>query len=87
VGFTKVFTVAGAKVNLQPLTAPATGTATCPAGSYAVGGSYEIRAPLQSRYFAHVKSGLDNANGWSITGYTVNSVTDIDVFPTVTCIQ
>ena len=87
VGFTKVFTVTGTLVNIVGVAGPKTATATCPAGSYAVGGGYETAPFLQSRYFIHIKSGLDNANGWSVTGYAVDAFADFNLYPTVTCIQ
>ena len=87
VGFTKVFTVTGASVNIVGIAGPKAATASCPAGSYAVGGSYEINAPLQSRYFIYIKSGLDNANGWSVTGYAIDPFANMNLTPTVTCIQ
>ena len=87
VGFTKVFTVQGSKVDIQLGDGRKTATATCPAGSQAVGGSYFINNFLQAVSFIYTSSGLDGANGWGVTGFVLDAGALVTLGAIATCIQ
>jgi hypothetical protein len=87
VGFTKVLTVVGSSVDVQNGDGRKTATATCPVGSTAVGGSYIISNFLQARSFIYDYSGLDNANGWSVTGMVLDAGALVTFSASATCLQ
>jgi hypothetical protein len=70
VGFTKVFVVRAAIYTIVSKGDYGTATATCPAGSVVIAGSYRIPT-LQSSAgdFAYVDGGVDGNNGWFVKGF------------------
>jgi hypothetical protein len=87
VGFTKVFTVEGPFVQVDYAAGLLTATATCPAGSTAIGGTYAISNWAQARYFIYIAAKLNGANGWGVTGHVMEPGAFAIVSATVTCAQ
>ena len=88
VGFTNVFSVAGPGVSFNTGTGPTTLTATCPAGSRAIGGGYEVINYPVSRSLSITKSGLNAANGWSVTLWMFDAASPpANVNVTANCVE
>jgi hypothetical protein len=68
VGFTQVFTVGEPDFTHISKGNTGTGTATCPAGSHVIGGYYTITFHDTAPDFTYISAGIDQANGWSVTG-------------------
>lgn len=66
VGFTKITSVSSGLVNMDAGQITTT-TATCPAGSTAVSGSYDITLFVATASFPWIKiNGLNGQNGWTV---------------------
>ena len=88
VGFTNVFTVDGNSVGISVGDGPRPVTATCPAGSQAIGGGYGVSNWAASRFLTITGFGLDGANGWTAKGWVWDvSAPTVFVTPHVICIQ
>lgn len=89
VGFTQVFTVGEPAFTHISKGNYGTGTATCPAGSHVIGGYYTIIFNATAPDFTYVSAGIDQANGWFVTGgvpaTAVSAVVTISV--AAVCIQ
>ena len=90
VGFTKVFTVTGAPILVGPSPNSAIGsaTATCPAGSQAIGGSYSVGPDFVAPYVTITSFGLNGANGWTVVVWHNNpAFPTAKVIPVAICVQ
>jgi hypothetical protein len=88
VGFTTVFSVVGPVVSIGIGMGPTPVTATCPAGSQAIGGGYAVGNWAASRFMTITQMGLDGANGWKVTGWVLDPLAPASfVSVTVTCIK
>ena len=64
--FTKVFMVTAPTYTTVEWSAPTSITATCPAGSMPIGGSWDLSNYLLSQHLSLVAGGIDDANGWTM---------------------
>ena len=88
VGLTTVFSVVGNSASMAFALGPTPATATCPAGSQAIGGGYSVSTWQASRYLVIPQMGLDGANGWKVTGWVFDQFApSVSVTATVTCIK
>jgi hypothetical protein len=88
VGLTTVFSVVGTGASMTFVLGPTPATATCPAGSQAIGGGYAIGNWAASRYLAITQMGLDGANGWKVTAWVFDQFAPaVSVSVWVTCIK
>jgi hypothetical protein len=86
--FTKVFMVESPTYTTVVWSVPTSVTATCPAGSTPIGGSWDIGNYLLSQYLSLVKAGFDGANGWTMTVRNTDpNLFEIFVRVQVICIQ
>jgi hypothetical protein len=86
--FTKVFMVTSPTYTTVTFSNPTVITAACPAGSTPIGGSWDLGNYLQSQYLSLVSSGIDNANGWTVTvRNTQPNFIDLLVRGRVICVQ
>jgi hypothetical protein len=88
VGLTTVFSVAGPVVSIGIGMGPTPVTATCPAGSQAIGGGYTVGNWAATRFLTITQMGLDGANGWKVAGWVTDPVAPaLFVSVAVTCIK
>jgi hypothetical protein len=89
VGFTQVFTVGEPEFTHISKGTTGTGTATCPAGSHVIAGYFSITFHDTARDFTYISAGINQANGWSVTGSVpATAVSDVvTISVAAVCIQ